>query len=253
MKTVKSDKVRRLVLRHLRDTWVEPIDPAFPHSALVSRATYSPWYADTEFMKVFNIVETMTLVDIYRCHEIWDLINQTERVAGDVIEIGVWKGGTGGIAATRLANLGSDRKLILCDTFTGVVKAGARDTLYQGGEHSDTSREGVLALMQTLGVAERIEILAGIFPEETGEAVENRRFSFCHIDVDTYLSARDIFDWITPRLNQHGVVLFDDYGTWGCEGVSGLVEELANREDYFLLRNLNGHAVLIKLTEADHV
>ena len=253
MKTVKSDRVRRLVLRRLRDTWIEPLDTAFPHSTLVSRATYSPWYGDSAFMSAFTTLQPLTLVDIYRCHEIWDLLLQTVYVPGDAIEIGVWKGGTGGLIAARLVQLGSAKSVVLCDTFAGVVKASDKDTLYQGGEHADTSPESVLTLMQKLDVLDRVEILQGIFPEDTAHQVEHRRFSFCHIDVDTYQSAKDVFDWISPRLNQHGVVLFDDYGTWGCEGVSCLVEELASRPDYFLLRNLNGHAVLIKLTEAGHV
>ena len=155
MKTVKSDHNRRLVMRHLRDTWIKPLDEDFPHSALISRATYSPWYADTQFMDVFRRIEEVTLVDIYRCHELWDLLRQTANVAGDVIEIGVWKGGTGLLAAKRLAQLGSDKHLLLCDTFCGVVKAGTNDTLYQGGEHADTSLEGVAALLDSENVAHR--------------------------------------------------------------------------------------------------
>jgi O-methyltransferase len=45
----------------------------------------------------------------------------------------------------------------------------------------------------------------------------------------------------------HGVVVFDDYGTWGCEGVAELVQEIAKNPDFFLFQNLNGHAVFIKL------
>ena len=41
-----------------------------------------------------------------------------------------------------------------------------------------------------------IEILGGIFPEETGGKVENLKFRFCHIDVDVYLSAKDVTEWI---------------------------------------------------------
>lgn len=253
MKTVKSDHNRRLVMRHLRDTWIEPLDPQFPHSALISRATYSPWYADAAFMAAFESMQGSTLVDIYRCYELWDLLKQTAKVPGDVIEVGVWKGGTGLLAAKRLEQLDSAKHLLLCDTFSGVVKAGSNDTLYQGGEHADTSLAGVQALLEREQVSHRASLLQGIFPEDTGASVAERRFSFCHIDVDTYQSARDVVEWVTPRLNKHGVIVFDDYGFWGCEGVAHLVEELAERDDYFLTRNLNGHAVLLKLSEAGHV
>lgn len=247
MKLFKNDKLRRKILRRLRDTWVKPLTEAHPHSVLVSRATYSPWYADQAFMEVFEIIQHSTLVDIYRCHELWTLVKQLERVPGDAIEVGVWKGGTGGLIARQLATLSTPRRLYLCDTFAGVVKAGEKDTLYQGGEHADTSLEAVNGLMQTLGVTGQVQVLQGIFPEESCAPVENGTFAFCHIDVDTYLSAKDVFEWVSPRLSVHGIVVFDDYGTWGCEGVTELVGEIAKDPRFFLFQNLNGHAVLMKL------
>jgi O-methyltransferase len=247
LKLFKNDKLRRKILRRLRDTWVKPLTEAHPHSVLVSRATYSPWYADQAFMEVYDTIQHSTLVDIYRCHELWTLVKQLEHVPGDAIEVGVWKGGTGGLIARQLATFSEPRTLYLCDTFAGVVKASEKDTLYQGGEHADTSLEAVNGLMQTLGVTDQVAILQGIFPEETAAPVEGNTFAFCHIDVDTYLSAKDVFEWVSPRLSLHGLVVFDDYGTWGCEGVTELVSEIAKDPRFFLFQNLNGHAVLMKL------
>ncbi len=250
MKSFKFDKLRRYLLRRLRDTWINPLNAQHPHSVLISRATYSPWYNDPAFMKVFDTIKHSTLVDIYRCYELWTLMQQLEHVPGEAIEVGVWKGGTGGLIASMLKRFPMPRKIYLCDTFQGVVKAGDKDTLYRGGEHADTSKEAVMELMSTLGVTQNVEILPGIFPEESAHQVEHNLFSFCHIDVDTYLSAKDVFEWVSPRLSVHGLVVFDDYGTWGCEGVTELVQEIAQDPNYFLFQNLNGHAVLIKLKSA---
>jgi O-methyltransferase len=44
-----------------------------------------------------------------------------------------------------------------------------------------------------------------------------------------------------------GVVVFDDYGFWGCEGVTQAVHEIrAGLEHALLVHNLNGHAVLVR-------
>lgn len=249
MKTFGFDTLRRFLLRRLRDTWIKPLDPQYPHSALISRATYSPWYNDQAFMHVFDTIKNSTLVDIYRCYELWTLLAQVEHVSGDAIEVGVWKGGTGGLIASQLKHFKEAKKVYLCDTFSGVVKASENDTLYQGGEHADTSIDAVLDLMARLDVVGQVEILQGIFPEESASGVQGNQFSFCHIDVDTYLSARDVFEWIIPRLSIHGIVVFDDYGTWGCEGVTKLVHEIAQDKRFFLFQNLNGHAVFFKLAE----
>ncbi|HEY0288406.1 MAG TPA: TylF/MycF/NovP-related O-methyltransferase [Pseudomonas sp.] len=252
MKLFKFDTLRRFLLRNLRDTWIKPLNPQHPHSVLISRATYSPWYNDPAFMKTYDTVKNSTLVDIYRCYELWTLVRQLEHVQGDAIEVGVWKGGTGALIASQLSNVASSRKMYLCDTFVGVVKAGEKDTLYRGGEHADTSKEAVLELMGKLGVSQQVEILQGIFPEESAHSIEHSQFAFCHIDVDTYLSAKDVFEWVSPRLSVHGVVVFDDYGTWGCEGVADLVQEIAKDSRFFLFQNINGHAVFIKLADSNH-
>ena len=68
-----------------------------------------------------------------------------------------------------------------------------------------------------------------------------------HIDVDVYASAKDVFNWVVPRLSQLGIIVFDDYGFLGCEGITRLVHELAEDQRFFTYFNLNGHAVMLKL------
>ena len=150
------------------------------------------------------------------------------------------------LLATHRAPLeGLPATVFLCDTFTGVVKAGAKDGEYTGGEHSDTSAEGVKALAAQLGL-DNVRVLKGIFPDETARNLDSCRFRLCHIDVDVYDSARDVFDWCWTRLPVGGLVVFDDFGFHDCEGVTRLVTELATRRDVLFLHNLNGHALLIK-------
>ena len=48
-------------------------------------------------------------------------------------------------------------------------------------------------------------------------------------------------------MSQYGLVIFDDYGFLGCEGVTKLVNELAADLRFFTYFNLNGHAVMMKL------
>lgn len=78
------------------------------------------------------------------------------------------------------------------------------------------------------------------------ESIASRRFSLCHIDVDVYESARDIFDWVWPRMAPGGVVVFDDYGFRGCVGITMLGEDLRARQDLVFIHNMNGHALLVK-------
>ena len=171
-----------------------------------------------------------------------ELAQQSTTVSGDILEVGVWRGGTGALLAKAVE--GSTKRVYLADTFTGVVKAGKNDPAYKGGEHSDTSRDIVAGLISTTKVA-NTELLIGIFPDETSDSVRNS-LALVHIDVDVYESAKSIFRWAMPRLSDGGVVVFDDYGFHGCEGVTRLVNELRSSREFLCVHNLNGHAVLLK-------
>lgn len=222
------------------------LSETFSHSVIIPHASYSPWYDDNSFLSVYEAIRKNSLVDAYRCYELWSLVGQVAGLGGDILEVGVWRGGTGCLMACRAKLLGISKTVFLCDTFAGVVKFGEMDSQYQGGEHADTSIEVVNDLARQLSLG-NIEILRGTFPDDTGEKVSDRQFSLCHIDVDVYRSARDVMDWVWPRLCVGGVVVFDDYGFATCDGVTRLVNEFTPKPGAITLHNLNGHAVVIKI------
>jgi O-methyltransferase len=166
--------------------------------------------------------------------------------AGDLIEVGVWRGGTGALIAQRARLCGLAEPVFLCDTFTGIVKAGAQDAWYLGGEHADADAAGVRGLLARLGL-ENVEVLEGVFPDDLGADLADRRFRFCHLDVDVYRSTRDAFEWVWERLVPGGIVVFDDYGMASCDGVRQFVDEERSKPDRVVVHNLNGHAIAIKL------
>ena len=213
-------------------------------------ANYAPWQGDAAFMHIYNQIKDNTLVDIYRCYELWQLIQKIHSLNANaaVLEVGVWRGGTAGIMAQQMANIKSTATLYLADTFTGVAKAGANDSFYSGGEHGDTSQQIVEDVLKNKSRYPHYKILKGIFPEDTAHEIKTgEQFGLCHIDVDVYTSAKDILEWVWNRLMPGGVVVFDDYGFHSCTGVTKLVEEYRYQPDRQIIHNLNGHAIMIKL------
>lgn len=219
-------------------------------------SNYAPWTTDELFRKTYDEIHDHTMVDEYRCYQLWRLVEQAGERPGDVLEIGVWRGGTGALLARRVAQCfeAADREgkhaarkpeVFLADTFSGVVKAGPRDEYYRGGEHANTSVGLVRSFLDACGI-DNAELLEGVFPEQTGAAIEDRSFSLCHIDVDVYQSARDCLEWVWPRMVTGGIVVYDDYGFYGCEGVTRHVNEEFPRSDRVVVHNLSGQAVMIK-------
>lgn len=229
----------------LRKAVTPPLRGQRAHSTLVSTATYSPWLVDEPFRAVLQQVRSSTLLDEMRLYELWQLVDQVGHLSGDAIEVGCWRGGAGTLIATRMAQRRPEATMFLCDTFAGVVKAGGRDRVYRGGEHGDATEDTVRRLADRLGV-DRLEVLVGVFPDDTGERVADRTFKFVHIDVDVYQGARDAFCWLLPRLVPGGIVVFDDYGGAATEGVRIFVDELHGHPDVVVVRNLNGQAVVVR-------
>jgi O-methyltransferase len=251
MNTTYADSLhafRKTLLADLRQVRMTQLKPGFSHEQVIPHATYAPWRDDQKFLACYDRVRTNTLVDVYRCYELWQLAHQMGPESGHILEVGTWRGGTAAILGVAAQGSRTERHLWIADTFAGVVKTNsAIDTLYKGGEHSDTSEVLVRDFLQSLDIT-NYTILTGIFPDETGHRFPNERIGLCHIDVDAYDSAGDVFRWVWPRISLGGVVVFDDFGFWGCEGVSQLVNEL-RIDNGILIRNLNGHAIICKVKE----
>lgn len=220
----------------------------FQYEQITPFADYAPWLQDKEFTQIYSRIKDYTLVDIYRCYELWEMVEAIHVINPTVcfLEVGVWKGGTSGIIGRKLALLNSTNNFYLADTFSGVVKATEKDTFYKGGEHADTAMETAEGIIKS--VYKNYKILKGIFPNDTATIInKDERFGFCHIDVDVYQSAKDIVDWIWDKLIVGGVIVFDDYGFHTCTGVTRYVNEQKGKSDRAVIHNLNGHAIIFKL------
>lgn len=243
LKTTIKKAVNRLGFRIHR----LPRETSGSYEEVLPRATYAPWNEDTGFVETYEAIKDHTLVDKYRCFELWQIASQVSKLSeGAILEVGVWRGGTGALMAKQFALSGVQEKVYLCDTFCGVVKATSNDETYQGGEHSDTSIPVVNELMAKIGV-ENTEILKGIFPDDTGEQIQDQKFRLCHIDVDVYQSAKEVNEWVWQRMVSGGIVVYDDYGFESCDGITKCVEEQRQKKDRVVFHNLNGHAVVVKL------
>ena len=118
------------------------------------------------------------------------VIDRADRKDKGTLEVGVYRGASSAIMGIRIKLLDQSSRLLCCDTFEGVVKASQNDNFYKGGEYKDTSADLVTALLVDKLMIENVTILKGIFPDDTGQVISENRFRLCHIDVDTYQSAK---------------------------------------------------------------
>lgn len=121
--------------------------------------------------------------------------------AGDLVEVGVYKGGSAAVLMTVAKEQG--RRLFLFDTFTGIpVRDSGRD-LHAVGDFGDTSVDDVRAALPDA------VIVQGIFPWTLTADVGP--VAFAHVDVDQYQSTLLTCRALEPLMVPGGLMVFDDY------------------------------------------
>src|SRR5262249_20387176 len=81
--------LRRLLRETPQTEEVRLTVPDVPHEPINATATYAPWRLDHDFQEAFGLICEHTLVDIYRCYELWTFAGRN--VPGNIIEVGVWR------------------------------------------------------------------------------------------------------------------------------------------------------------------
>lgn len=235
------------MLKHHDAQNPDAVSIAHEYERINTFSEYCPWNVGYDFLEIYQYIRPHSFVDIYKCFELWELVGQSAKLKeGDIIEVGVWRGGSGVLMAQKAKMSKIPCDVYLCDTFKGIVKAGEHDPFYWNGRHDDTYIECVQFLAKRADL-DNVKILEGIFPDETGREVEGCKFRLCHIDVDVYQSAHDIIEWIWDRLIPGGIVVYDDYGSKECKGITKHVNEQMKKKDRIVFYNLNGQGIMVKL------
>lgn len=208
-------------------------------------STYAPWKQDPKFLATYEIIQDHTYLDKYDGWVLWQSIEQVSKLQGCLIEVGVWKGGSAALIASRAHQCGITDTVYLCDTFRGIVKSTTQEPGYPDGFLAEP-RSTVEQLLQKFSVG-NVRIFEGIFPEETAHLITEPKIRFCHIDVDVYNSARDIFAWVWQRMVVGGIIIYDDFADASTLGLIRHVQETRMRDDLIFVHNLSGQAMFIKI------
>ncbi len=177
------------------------------------------WDDDPAFVRLFDQLIGYTLVDKVRCFMLYQCTKNSAQIAGDIAEIGVFRGGTARLLAKTSAPAG--KTVHLFDTFAGMPSVDSSADLHQAGDFANTSIEAVQAYLHDCS---NVRLYKGIFPS-TAQPIEQRSFALVHIDVDIYRSVLNCCDFFYPRMERGGIMIFDDYGFLSCPGAKKAVDE----------------------------
>jgi O-methyltransferase len=167
----------------------------------------------------------------------------TAGIPGDLVECGVWRGGSMMAVALTLLNMGvRDRMLYLYDTYEGMPPPGDSDVdMYGVPAAGQMDREIVKAASPWDAVKEAIESTG--YPREQIRMVQGKvedtipgnvpeKIALLRLDTDWYESTRHELEHLFPRLQLHGPLIIDDYGHW--QGARRAVDEYFARRPILL-------------------
>ena len=184
------------------------------------------WQDDPGFWNVWRTFPGWEGQRADRKFVVWTLAQHASRLAGDSVECGVFEGASSYLICTAYRQRQGHRHHVF-DSFQGLSHPGAADE--PTSSLAPRWRAGDLAasletVRRNLSQFDGVEYYPGWIPGQFHK-VEDRRFSFVHIDVDLYQPTRDSLEFFYPRLVQGGVLLCDDYGSHQCMGARRAFDE----------------------------
>jgi O-methyltransferase len=151
-------------------------------------------------------------------------------ISGDIVECGVWRGGSMMAVALTMMRLGQpNRKLHLFDTFEGMPPSADIDRGHAGRLASENRKTSPWSTPDSWCMAGIDEVKQNLFAtgypsdllcfvqgrvEETIPQHAPESISLLRLDTDWYESTRHEFEHLYPRLVPGGVLILDDYGFW---------------------------------------
>ena len=201
--------------------------------------------ADPEFTELYRSLATVTLTSPQLAYALRSATLYLSRsgVVGEIVECGVWRGGSMALTATTLLQAGDhQRQLWLYDTFgwqwdpagphdgflaaeraPGSAPAPDEELPRPSAKSSGTSKAEVLDLLTRTGYpAGQLHLVEGLV-QETIPAQAPDRIALLRLDTDLYDSTLHELEHLYPRLSSGGVLIVDDYGK--LSGATKAVDE----------------------------
>jgi len=213
---------------------------------------------------IWNDVNKNTMTSKERIYGLIEAVKYITRfgIEGDIVECGVWKGGSMmAVAKTLLRDNSTDRQLYLYDTYEGMSEPTEADANFQNESaesllaksNRTTSSVWAYSALETVqqGMATTKYPAANIHyvkgkVEDTIPADVPGKIALLRLDTDWYESTKHELVHLFPKLQRGGVLIIDDYGFW--KGARKAVDEYfaENKVQILLSRMDNTGRIAIK-------
>lgn len=215
-------------------------------------------FTDTE-TEIIKKVLPYTMTSVERLYGLINAVRYIEEnaIEGDIVECGVWKGGSMMATALTLIQMEkAGREIFLFDTYEGMPAPTDNDISRKSGlsaagkfeesridqDSSDWCRSTLDEVRQNMRTTNYNEKLIHYIKGKVEDTIPDSapdKIALLRLDTDWYESTKHELENLYPRLQEKGIIIIDDYGHW--KGARKAVDEfftshnikiLLNRMDY---------------------
>ncbi len=187
-----------------------------------------------EFREIYHYCKAFTSTSMERMYAMYQATQyiSKNKIEGDIVECGVWKGGSMMVSALTLLKLNDkDRKLYLYDTYEGITPPTEKDIkifdntpakeIWSKKKKDESYIEWCYApleevkknLYSTGYPKENIKLIKGRV-EDTLPNIIPKNIAILRLDTDFYESTYHELIYLYPKLMKKGILIIDDYGYW---------------------------------------
>jgi len=217
-------------------------------------------------IKIINSVRSYTMTSAERISSLNASVRYVikNEIPGDIVECGVWKGGSMMAVAKTLLELGNQEKeLYLFDTFEGMTEPKRIDISndkINAIKEFDNTKIGVDSStwcrapiddvkfnIFSIGYEKKkIHFIKGKV-EDTLPTDKIKNISILRLDTDWYKSTKHELIHLFPKISKGGVLILDDYGFW--QGAKQAVDEYISENNIKILLNRIDHTGRIAIKQ----
>jgi|TARA_B100001964_G_C14206164_1_gene588238 hypothetical protein len=211
---------------------------------------------DPEFREVYYACNEYTMTPLERMYALYKAVEHIvqKKIPGDLVECGVWKGGSGMIMAHTLLKMNEkNRKIYLYDTFQGNSIPDQRDRRISDNKPAEdimannkvdnkwcfSPLEEVKKNMFSTGYLGKNIVFVKGKVEDTLLVTKPQKIALLRLDTNWFASTHAELKHLFPLLSPGGILLIDDYGYW--QGAKEAVDNYFKENKISILLNRIDH------------
>lgn len=149
--------------------------------------------------------------NLFKTLTIFDIINKTSKIKGDIIELGIHKGNTSLLIKKILSIFKIKKKLYLLDHFKGLIHYNKEDTkVSRKFKGQYVGKEFQIKTFLNFFNFRNIEIINKDATTLKAGFFKNKKFSLAYFDMDLYEPTLRALEAIDKNISVGGFIVFDE-------------------------------------------